>query len=120
MKSTPITNLRTNQIIARETIIAHTFLLRLRGLIARKRLEKEQAIWIKPCQQVHTHWMSYPLHIVYLDSTMRIVQIVRDLKPWRFSPLIKSTHSLIELNAGFSYDIAIGDYLAIDVEQVGK
>lgn len=120
MLSTTIANLRTKQIIACEIIIAHTFWLRLRGLIARKPLKKEQTIWIKPCQQVHTHWMGYPLHVVYLDDAMRVIHIVRDLKPWRFAPLIKSAHSVIELNASFSYDVELGDVLAIDIEQVGK
>ncbi|NOT15237.1 MAG: DUF192 domain-containing protein [Methylotenera sp.] len=120
MAITYITNLRNNELIASHTIIAHHFLLRLRGLIGRKTLTKQEAIWISPCQQVHTHWMGYALLIVYLDKSLKVVHIVHHLKPWRFSPLVKNAHSLIELNAAYRYDIEVGDYLAINAEQVGK
>lgn len=98
-------------IIAAELLMADNYWLRLRGLIGRPPLKPQQAIWIKPCQQVHTHFMSYALDVVFLDRQLRVVEIVRGLEPWKLSPWVRSAHSLLEFPAGGAAHLNIGDPL---------
>ena len=100
-------------IIATELLMADNYWLRLRGLIGRPPLKPQQAIWIKPCQQVHTHFMSYALDVVFLDRQLRVVEVSRNLEPWRFSPWVRSSHSLLEFVSGGASRINVGDQLHI-------
>ena len=34
---------------------------------------------------VHTHFMRFPIDVVFLDSEWRIVSVVAALRPWRFA-----------------------------------
>lgn len=58
---------------------------RMRGLLARPPLRGEglQALWLTPCGGVHTFGMSYPLDIVFLDRTGRVIEWCESLPPWR-------------------------------------
>lgn len=100
-------------ILANRLLLAHSYFSRLRGLICRLPLRTGEALWIKPCQQVHTHFMGYALDIVFLDRELRVVKIVRDLQPWKLSPWVRSAHSLLEFRAGGAEAIQLGDVLAI-------
>jgi uncharacterized membrane protein (UPF0127 family) len=48
---------------------------------------------------VHTHFMRFPIDVVFLDSERRIVSITRAVRPWRFAKA-KGADSVLELAAG--------------------
>ena len=48
---------------------------------------------------MHTHFMHFPLDVVFLDADLRIVSIVKVLRPWRFARA-KGADSVLELAAG--------------------
>jgi uncharacterized membrane protein (UPF0127 family) len=56
---------------------------RARGLLARPPLEWGQALWIEPCNNVHTVGMTYALDLAFLDAHGVIKKMVRDVKPLR-------------------------------------
>lgn len=103
----------TGTILANRLLLAHSYLTRLRGLIGRPMLKPGEALWIKPSQQVHTHFMRYALDIVFLDREMRVVEVIRGLQPWKLSPWVRSAHSLIEFAAGGADGIRVGDVLTV-------
>lgn len=103
----------TGTVLADRLLLAHSYITRLRGLIGRPQLQKGEALWISPCQQVHTHFMSYPLDIVFVDKELRVVEVIRGLKPWKLSPWVRSAHSLIEFAAGGADKIQVGDVLVV-------
>lgn len=100
-------------ILANRLLLAHNYFSRLRGLIGRAPLQAGEVLWIKPCQQVHTHFMGYALDIVFLDKELRVVEVVRGLRPWKISPWVRSAHSLLEFRAGGADNIQLGDVLTI-------
>jgi len=71
---------------------------RLRGLLGRK-LDQFSALWIVPCNSIHTLGMSYPLDVVYLDRNNSVIKLVRSIPSCRFSMALKA-YSVIEFNAG--------------------
>ena len=72
---------------------------RSRGLLGRDRLEPGEALWITPCEAVHTFFMRFAIDCVFLNRRKRIVKIVRNLKPWRIAGAWRA-HSVLELPAG--------------------
>lgn len=72
---------------------------RSKGLLGRKGLAPGEALWIVPCEAVHTFGMRFALDLVYLDRRHRIRKIQRNVPPWRLSACL-SAHSVVELAAG--------------------
>ncbi len=95
--------------------IAKTYWARLLGVIGR-RLEKDEAFLIPHCTRVHSFFMTQPIELIYLDRANRILAI-HTLSPWRISPLIKGTFSILEMvaNGSNKYHIRIGDVLDISL-----
>jgi uncharacterized membrane protein (UPF0127 family) len=98
-----------NRIIAEEVFCADNFWLRFRGLVGRKPLKTKQAFWIKPCRQVHTHFMTKPIDIVFLDKDLKVKKIIIALKPWKISPYVSSSYSVLEMNAYEAVNITGND-----------
>ena len=95
---------------------AHTHWTRLRGLIGTRGLPPTEALWIRPCRQVHMFWMTYPIDVVFLDDDLRVLRIVTGLRPWRVSPKVGEATSVIELAAGGAgaAGLSEGDRLVIE------
>jgi len=73
---------------------------RRRGLTGRAGMEDGEALVFKRCRQVHTFGMRFPIDVVFLDSSGRIVRACRGLSPLRVSPLVWCARTVIELPAG--------------------
>lgn len=79
--------------------VADTAPRRSKGLLGRKGLQSGTALWIVPCESVHTFGMQFALDLVYLDKQNRIVKIRRNVPPWRMSLCLRA-HSVLEFPAG--------------------
>ena len=58
---------------------------RMRGLLGKAPLQKDQALLITSCSSVHTVGMTYPIDLVFLDKHWKIRKIVKSLVPWRMA-----------------------------------
>ncbi|MEC8010698.1 MAG: DUF192 domain-containing protein [Pseudomonadota bacterium] len=72
---------------------AANFKERLCGLITLK-LNPQEGLLFRNANSLHTWFMKYPIDIIYLDNEGRILKIVPNLKPWRFSLCLKAKHFL--------------------------
>ena len=78
---------------------ATNFFSRARGLIGRPKLIKNQALWIAPCDSVHTCFMGGPIDVVFIGADEVIIRVDHSLKPWRFAVAMGGL-SVLELAAG--------------------
>jgi hypothetical protein len=78
---------------------AETSAARRKGLLGRDTLPDGHALWIVPCESVHTFGMRFPIDVVYLDRRKRVRKVRRDMAPWRVSMCLLA-HSVLELPAG--------------------
>lgn len=108
-----ILNQQNGQQLLANVKIANNFFSRLKGLMFATSLPHGHGILISPCQQVHTHFMRFTIDIFFLDSQMRVLKIIRHLKPWRFSPFVKPAHYVLEVSSAFALDIQVGDQLMV-------
>ncbi|MCC7548117.1 MAG: DUF192 domain-containing protein [Burkholderiales bacterium] len=106
-------NVTRDAVLAERLLVADSFFARLRGLIGHAPLADDAALWIRPCQQVHTHFMRYALHVVFLDAEQRVLRVAQAMRPWRVSPWVRQARSVIEFNAGRRIEVAEGDRLRI-------
>ena len=79
--------------------VASSFASRFRGLMGVASLPPGTALLLPRTSSVHTHFMRFPIDVVFLDSERRIVSITRAVRPWRFAKA-KGADSVLELGAG--------------------
>jgi uncharacterized protein len=94
-----VRNLTRGVEIASRAEIATSSARRSKGLLGRTEFLPGEALWILPCESVHTFGMKFAIDLVYLDRHLRIRKIRRNVPPWRISVCL-TAHSVIELPAG--------------------
>jgi uncharacterized membrane protein (UPF0127 family) len=73
---------------------------RLVGLLRDKMLAQGDGLWIVPCNSIHSIGMRFIFDAVFLDKNLRVVHLVREMKPWRISKIAFAAHSVLELPPG--------------------
>ena len=79
--------------------VAKSFASRFRGLMGAARLPSGSGLLLPRTSSVHTHFMRFPIDVVFLDAEWRIVSVVEELRPWRFAAA-KAAASVLELAGG--------------------
>jgi uncharacterized membrane protein (UPF0127 family) len=105
----------TGALIADRVALANTTFRRLRGLLGRRHLSPGEALWLRPCNGVHTIGMLFAIDVIFLDQDLRIVRLIENLRPFRFTLPTLKARSVIELAAHSIAAIGLrpGDQLRI-------
>ena len=87
---------------------------RLVGLLGRDDLEG--VLVLRPCRQVHTAGMRFPLDVAFCDGQGRVLR-ASTLVPWRVSVLVWRAAFVVEARAGSfeRWDLRPGDRLEVRV-----
>jgi uncharacterized membrane protein (UPF0127 family) len=88
-------------VVCDECVVADSFLTRLRGLVGRGRLASGHGLLLRETRSIHTHFMRFPIDVIFLDGHNRVVRIVPRLRPWR-AVAEREAASVLELGAGES------------------
>ena len=70
---------------------------RRRGLLHRDSFDG--ALVLRPCRNVHTARMRFPIDVAFCDSEGVVLRTV-SLVPWRVSPIVRRAAFVIEAEAG--------------------
>lgn len=113
--STKLTNKTSKKVVAEHVILADSFLKRSKGLLGKKSFEKENTLWIKRCQSIHTFFMRFSIDVVFVDKDLKVTNMYLSLKPWRVTPYAFKAKSVFEFSAGTINpdEVAIGDQLYV-------
>lgn len=95
-----IINLSKNTVLAEDAAVADTFLSRIKGLLGRKNLQAGEALVIRPCNSIHTLFMQFPIDVLFVDKSCRIIKAAASLKPYRLTAIYFLARFVIELPAG--------------------
>ncbi|MEK6727828.1 MAG: DUF192 domain-containing protein [Candidatus Omnitrophota bacterium] len=95
-----IINNTKNTVLAENAAVADTILKRMKGLLGRKDFKEGEALILKPCNSVHTFFMSLPIDVVFVDSNNKIVKTISVMPPFRLSRIYFKASLAIELPAG--------------------
>ncbi|MBL7687849.1 MAG: DUF192 domain-containing protein [Bdellovibrionaceae bacterium] len=92
--------LHNGTVVVSELEVASSFAQRSKGLLGRASLPENQGLWIKRCNSIHTWFMRFAIDAVFVDSSLHVIHVYRNLPPWRVTlPRLKAT-SVIEVAAG--------------------
>lgn len=82
-----------------QVILAQRFWARLIGLLGRRTLAPDHALWLVPCNNVHTFFMRFAIDVVFIDGHGAVLAVVPHLAPWRIAAA-RRAHGCLELAAG--------------------
>lgn len=110
---------RYQNVLWEKVTIARSFFARLIGLLSKTNLDSSEGMLFYKAPSIHTFGMKFPIDILFMDITGKIVRIFSDVKPNRIIPYVKSWATL-ELKAGQCVEKQIqpGDLLHWEEGQV--
>lgn len=78
--------------------LANTFWSRFRGLQFLPKLPSGTGLLLTPCRSVHTFWMRFPIHVIFLDSDYKVLEYRESVSPWSLvTPHAKGIVSTLEV-----------------------
>ena len=94
--------------------IADSFFSRGLGLIGRRRW-KGRGMLLKETNAIHTVFVRFPIDVVFLDKDYKILRVVENLPPFRFSPLVWKSRHVLELPTGSvkGQSLRVGDTIKL-------
>jgi uncharacterized protein len=95
-----LVNRRTGAVLAHRVERAASFGRRLRGLLGRRSFGEGEALWLEPCNGIHTFFMRFPIDALFLDADRRIVRAIASMAPWRSIRSSRLAVQVVELPAG--------------------
>nr|WP_238401022.1 DUF192 domain-containing protein [Alloalcanivorax marinus] len=76
------------------------------GLIGRRHLATDQALWIPACRSIHMFFMRFAIDAVFLDGEGRVLSVRAGIRPWRTATVWRA-RSVLELAAGAAATLGI-------------
>jgi uncharacterized membrane protein (UPF0127 family) len=86
-------------VVCERCLLAETPLARMRGLLGRSSFPAGEGLLLRPAASVHTAFMRFPIDVVFLDSTDRVLKVVGSLTPGRMAAC-RGARAVLELPAG--------------------
>ncbi len=114
--SLQIDNLTRNTSLVESGRVADNFWTRFVGLMGAKGLAAGEGLLITRCNSIHTHFMRFPIDVVYVSRDLRVVHVDRAMAPWRFGRIHRGARFVVELPAGAAEGTEVGDVLGINGE----
>ena len=111
-----INNTTKKCILAQEAAVADKLWQRVSGLLGKKEVAPGGGLILKPCNSIHTCFMSFPIDALFVDKRGKVVKAFSGLKPFRLTPIYFNACLVIELPAGIiqSSGTSEGDTLTLE------
>ncbi len=100
-------------VLAENLVVANNFKSRFIGLMGRNQLPTGEGLLLTKCNSIHMCFMKFALDIVFIDSSKKVVHLIKGIPPWKVSGIVKSAKNTIELPVG-TIELSkteIGDFL---------
>ena len=124
----PDADLRLVHNLTRDTVLANRLETasglwgKFVGLMGRRSLRRQHALWLPDSNGIHMMFMRFPIDAVFLDrpaadGARRVVSVHRELRPWTgLVPFVRQGHGVLELPAGVidATMTAVGDVVAFE------
>jgi uncharacterized membrane protein (UPF0127 family) len=86
-------------VLADRAGIANTSATRRTGLLKHSKLDPGDGLWIAPSEGVHTFGMKFPIDVVFLTKSKKILKVRPNMVRARIALSLRA-HSVLELPAG--------------------
>ncbi len=104
-------------IVCESCTVARNPLMRMRGLLGRRGLERGEGLLLQPAGSIHTFFMRFPIDVVFLDGDRRVMRVVPSVRPWR-TAAVRKARAVLELAAGEATRVGMepGTVLRLEVD----
>lgn len=82
---------------------------RMCGLLPRRSLGDDEALWIHPCTSIHTFFMRFAIDAAFLDRSGQVIALYEKLPPWR--------HTWIHLRAAGVLEVPAGSFARMGIRK---
>jgi len=107
-----LVNKTKSRVLAEDIEEAKTIWKKAKGLIGRIGIDSNYAMIIHDCQGIHTWLMRFEIDVIMLDRDRRVIEKIRNIKPWRVTDIRKERKYVIEKKASSLPEwLEIGDQL---------
>ena len=110
--------LHQKQQIGKTSYLAESLWDRFRGLMLWKNLERETFMVFAHCNSIQTCFMLFPIDVVFVNRTGRILRILENIRPWRFTWPIKDAYYSLEMNAFEARKLGFKEKLDLEILEV--
>ena len=90
---------RDGGVVCERCTLAATPLARMRGLLGRRSIGRDEGVLLRPAGSVHTAFMRFAIDVVFVDGDLVVRRVVSELPPWRTAGARRARGAL-ELAAG--------------------
>lgn len=73
----------SRRILFSEASSASTFFQRLLGLLFKKSISEDQALFLYNISSIHTFFMRFSIDIIFTDKDMGVIKIYESVNPWK-------------------------------------
>jgi uncharacterized protein len=101
------------RVVCERCELSDTFWTKFRGLMGRASLPADEGMLFRPAGSIHMFFMRFPIDVVFCDAELRVVKVVRALRPWR-TAAARGAKVTVELAVGAADGIEPGDRLALE------
>lgn len=114
-----LTDQDKGKIIAKDLEKADSFWTRFRGLMFRRNFSEDKALLFtfpeERSFQIHTFFVFFSIDLVYLDENFEVIEIEKDVSPFRGYTPEKKANNLVEFRSGKveEENIELGDKLEV-------
>ena len=99
-------------ICVKDVMVADNFWLKLTGYMFRNSPHVPGILF--ETNSIQTTFMKFKLDLVFLNRQNKVVKIIREIKPWRFTRFYFKVHKTLELPIGLlPKDLQEGDVLEV-------
>ena len=100
--------------ICERCVVADRPLARVKGLLGRAEMGRDEGLLLRPAASIHTCFMRFPIDAVFLDANLLVVGVEPNVRPWR-TVRRRGARAVLELAAGESErrGIRAGERLAL-------
>ena len=95
-----IINQTKGTVLAAEAVSAVTPIARIKGLLGKKELGRDQALILRPCNSIHTVFMRFAIDVLFVDKGNRVIKAIANLVPYRLTSVYFKAAYTVELPAG--------------------
>jgi uncharacterized membrane protein (UPF0127 family) len=106
---------KEDRVLLTDCRVADSFFPRFLGLMGRKSISADQAIFFPKCNSIHTFFMRFPIDVVLLDEKNSVVEVIPAMREWRMIAPRRKVKNVLELRANRCAELGIkvGDVLKL-------
>ena len=111
-----LVNTRSGQVVASQLLPAFDSATRKTGLLKHTSLPPEAAMIIAPTHAIHTFFMKFPIDVVFVSRSGKVLKIRPAMPAWRMAASLRG-FAVVELAAGSleRSETQVGDELALRI-----